>query len=80
MAAFKRRVQGHRGEANRLGSRDSGITSDVKSRETEVCVQAGAAGLDESVQVEPTRWAGNVVYVGGPTFDAAFADGREVSA
>ena len=47
MAAFNGRVQGHRGEANRLGSRDPGITSDVKSRETEFCVQAGSTAQGE---------------------------------
>ena len=41
MAAFMGRVQGHRGEASRLGSHASGITSDVKSWETGVSVHGG---------------------------------------
>lgn len=41
MAAFMGRVQGHRGEATRLGSPASGITSDVKSWETGVSVHGG---------------------------------------
>ena len=41
MAAFMGRVQGHRGEATRLGSRASGITADAKSWEIGVSVQGG---------------------------------------
>lgn len=39
MAAFMGRVQGHRGEATRLGSRASGITADARSWEIGVRVQ-----------------------------------------
>lgn len=39
MAAFMGRMQRHRGEATHLGSRASGIVSDVKSWEIRVSVQ-----------------------------------------
>lgn len=41
MAAFMGRVQGHRGEATRLGSPASGITADAKSWEIGVSVHGG---------------------------------------